>query len=110
MEKFLGTLEPYSDEFRNQKPLKFRNYVPRDKDLSAFVVEAPTKVLQVEILVDREARNALKDFEKQQNEPLTIAPKKANWDLKRNLERKSEKLNDKTEKAIKKLIKLQNSK
>ena len=38
--------------------------------------------------------------EAQDDEELNIAPKKANWDLKRDVEKKLEKLNRRTQRAI----------
>ena len=38
--------------------------------------------------------------EAQDEEELNIAPKKANWDLKRDVEKKLEKLNRRTQRAI----------
>ena len=107
MNKFLESLEPYTKELSEERPLKFRNYVPLSSELLHFVIHAPTTVAEVELNVEREVRNTLKEFEAQQKEPLTIAPKKANWDLKRNLERKVEKINKNTEDAIRNLVKMQ---
>lgn len=42
--------------------------------------------------------------ETQDEEELNIAPKKANWDLKRDVEKKLEKLNRRTQRAIVEII------
>lgn len=107
MNKLLDSLEPYSLDPIEAKPLKFRNYVPRSNELTDFVVHAPTIVAEVELNNERQVKNVLKEFELQQKEPLTIVPKKANWDLKRNLENKMEKIRKKTQSAIAKLVKSQ---
>lgn len=106
MNKLLESLDPYTTEEIEPKHLIFRNYVPRSPQLKPFIVQAATTVAEIELNTEREIRQSLKDFELQQKEPLTIVPKKANWDLKRSYERKMEKMNKKTEEAISKLIKL----
>ena len=105
MNKLLESLDPYTAEPVEEKPLKFRNYVPKTPKLTSFVVRAPTTVAEIELNLEKEIKTTLKEFEIQQKEPLTITPKKPNWDLKRNLETKLEKINKKTEDAIKKLVK-----
>lgn len=42
--------------------------------------------------------------ETQDEEELNIAPKKANWDLKRDVEKKLDKLNRRTQRAIVEII------
>jgi coiled-coil domain-containing protein 12 len=110
MNKLLESLEPYTTETLGTKSLKFRNYVPRNKDFNHSITQAPTTVAEVELNVEREVKNTLREFEVQQKEPLVIAPKKANWDLKRNFEAKLQKINKKTEEAIIKLIKSKKNK
>lgn len=56
--------------------------------------------------VVEEITNKLKSIEKTSTEQsvLTLAPKKPNWDLKRDVEKKLEKLEKKTQHAIYELI------
>lgn len=111
MNKLLEGLELYTSEKLDEKALIFRNYVPRSAELRDFVRKAPTTVAEVELGTEKDIRSALKDFEKQQKEPLTLIPKKVNWDLKRNLEEKLNPLQEKTESSISKLKKqIKNSK
>lgn len=105
MNKLLDSLEPYTNEKIDDKNLIFRNYVPRSQDLKEFVKKSSTTVAEVELGIEKDIRIALKDFEKQQNEPLTLIPKKINWDLKRNLDEKLNPLQKVTESSISKLKK-----
>jgi coiled-coil domain-containing protein 12 len=105
MNKLLENLQPYNQEKLEIKQLVFRNYVPRSEELKEFVVRAPTTVAEVELNIEREIRNALKEFERQQKEPLTLVPKKANWDLKRKLNEKLDPLQRITEKSIREIKK-----
>lgn len=50
------------------------------------------------------ARSSALSQEAQDEEELNIAPKKANWDLKRDVEKKLEKLNRRTQRAIVEII------
>ena len=110
MNKLLESLDPYTTEVLERKPMKFRNYAPRSKELSEFIIQAPTTVAEVEMTIEQDVIKTLKEFEQQQKEPLTIVPRKANWDLKRNIERKLEKTNKKTQEAISKLVRIQKNK
>src|SRR5574343_224285 len=105
MNKILESLDPYTSDKLETKPLIFRNYVPRSEDLRDFIIKAPTTVAEVELNIEREIRSSLKEFDKQQKEPLTLIPKKPNWDLKRKLNEKLESLESKTEKSIRQIKK-----
>lgn len=105
MNKLLESLEPYTNEKKDEKILIFRNYAPRSQELREFVKKSSTTVAEVELGIEKDIRSALKDFEKQQNEPLTLVPKKVNWDLKRNLSEKLNQLQKVTESSISKLKK-----
>ena len=105
MNKILESLDPFTADKLETKSLVFRNYVPRTEDLRDFVIKAPTTVAEVELNIEREIRSSLKEFDKQQKEPLTLVPKKPNWDLKRMLNEKAETLESKTEKSIREIKK-----
>ncbi|GAA5896465.1 hypothetical protein JCM5296_000673 [Sporobolomyces johnsonii] len=84
---------------------KFRNYDPDTGTLRkhARTDEEDTVEKQVEGLADQVI--AQDEHTRAQDLDLTnIQPKKANWDLKRDLERKLAKLKPKTELAISQLI------
>mmetsp|Transcript_9681 Transcript_9681/g.19012 ORF Transcript_9681/g.19012 Transcript_9681/m.19012 type:complete len:153 (+) Transcript_9681:65-523(+) len=113
--------------------LKFRNYKPEDAELSSKAVEIalPTPILD-EVAAKTATRAASDDNDgpeskksKQDDAPetaiqrelrshneenggtelLNIAPRKPNWDLKRDVAKKMEKLQRRTQLAIVELIK-----
>ncbi|KAJ3046759.1 hypothetical protein HK097_000534 [Rhizophlyctis rosea] len=102
-----------SDNAADKPALRFRNYDPISEDLTKHK-EAPPPVgptakdlvETVEGQVEKFAHEAL-EAEKQRSKEVdlvALAPKKPNWDLKRDLEKKMEKLDRKTQSAIADLI------
>ncbi|GAA6051871.1 hypothetical protein JCM3770_005512 [Rhodotorula araucariae] len=93
------------DEPDAAEAFKFRNYDPdtRKARKHARTDEADTVEQQVQGLTD--AAIAQDEIQRAQELDLTnIQPKKPNWDLKRDLDRKLSKLKPKTEMAISQLI------
>lgn len=82
--------------------LKFRNYVPKTADLKELVMEKPT----IEALEQELAQRASDTIEASMEEDavMAIAPKKPNWDLKRDVQKQLAVLSMKTDKAIMELI------
>ncbi|KAF2073377.1 hypothetical protein CYY_005322 [Polysphondylium violaceum] len=80
--------------------LKFRNYQPRDHKLNKYRVEKTKAPPIVDELLAR-----LQLLETNQEIQISFAPKKINWDLKRDSLKKITKLDKLTEKAIYQLIK-----
>ena len=78
--------------------LKFRNYAPRDKRLRHFMLEKP----KIEASIDLE--ELCKPLDMTKNGILDIAPKKVNWDLKRDVARKVARLEKRTQRTIIDLI------
>jgi len=87
--------------------IKGRNYDPvsrtlrkraRDDDMEQDTIEKEVEGLAEKIIAEDETRRA------QELDVFNIAPKRPNWDLKRNTEKKLAKLNRKTEEAIHTLI------
>eukprot|EP00742_Colponemidia_sp_Colp-10_P007126 GILJ01007654.1.p1 GENE.GILJ01007654.1~~GILJ01007654.1.p1 ORF type:complete len:136 (-),score=27.19 GILJ01007654.1:119-526(-) len=85
------------------KPLKFRNYKPKTAELKELRVEKPDLSV-IENEVEEAAKQVLQKSQEQNEGALQLAPKKLNWDLKRDVEKKLEKLEAKTKKAIIELI------
>ncbi|KAI9256929.1 mRNA splicing factor [Sporodiniella umbellata] len=94
-----------------EKDLKFRSYIPNDEQLKSLVniatpndigdtVESETKHLTKEALAEHAEK------EKEEVDLFNLAPKKPNWDLKRDVEKKLTKLDKKTQKAIYEIIRL----
>lgn len=80
--------------------MKFRNYVPHDKNLQEGKL-APAVLPKFEDPVDAvpppEPEAAEDPF-------LNIAPKKPNWDLRRDVQKKLDKLEKRTQKALYQLM------
>ncbi|BAT94862.1 coiled-coil domain-containing protein 12-like isoform X1 [Vigna umbellata] len=87
------------EEEDQQQEMKFRNYVPHDKNLQEGKL-APAVLPKFEDPVD------VPPLEPQaQEDPfLNIAPKKPNWDLRRDVQKKFDKLEKRTQKALYQLM------
>ena len=77
--------------------LKFRNFTPRDRNLRHFVLPKP----KIEPNID--LKELCKPLDKG-NGIMDVAPKKANWDLKRDVARKVARLEKRTQRAIIEMI------
>lgn len=77
----------------------FRNYVPRNEKIRSGVVKFPS-------VPSREAEALLTEAKRKARLPISddkqilLAPKRANWDLKRDIEKKLRKLSKRTQIAI----------
>lgn len=84
--------------------LRFRNYTPHDKQLLALKLEP----IQPQDLpsVEKEVKDlgAVKSLEIPEVDLLHLAPKKPNWDLKRDVDAKLAKLDRRTKRAIAEII------
>ncbi|KAI6657741.1 Coiled-coil domain-containing protein 12 [Oopsacas minuta] len=92
------------EEERGEKPqLIFRNYKPTDQNLKEFTAPEgrPERFdEQVKATLANEAKyDPLKGIDLS-----TLAPKKSDWDLKRDISKKMDKLDRRTQKAIVHLI------
>ncbi|GMN46176.1 hypothetical protein TIFTF001_015364 [Ficus carica] len=79
--------------------MKFRNYVPHDKQLQEGKV-APPVLPKFEDPVAAMPPPS----EKKEDPFVNIAPKKPNWDLRRDVQKKLDKLERRTQKAIFKIM------
>lgn len=86
----------------NNPSMKFRNYVPHDKQLQEGKV-APPVLPKFEDPVAA----APPASEEKEDPFVNIAPKKPNWDLRRDVQKKLDKLERRTQKAIFKLMEQQ---
>ncbi|KAI3797277.1 hypothetical protein L1987_32533 [Smallanthus sonchifolius] len=94
-------LENPEDEEKDVN-VKFRNYLPHDKELQEGKL-APPKLPKFEDPVASEP-----PVEEKKEDPfLNIAPKKPNWDLRRDVQKKLDKLEKRTQKAIFQLMEQQ---
>ena len=85
------------------KEVKFRNYLPRDGDLTRVpATTAPTMVpaKNGDDDDDEDARPMALKPNVGDVDPAMLVPKKANWDLKRDVERRLGKLEKRTARAM----------
>ncbi|KAM0014632.1 putative mRNA splicing factor Cwf18 [Helianthus debilis subsp. tardiflorus] len=91
----LETPDEEETDVNNDVNVKFRNYLPHDKQLQEGKL-APPKLPKFEDPV----ATAPPVEEKKEDPFLNIAPKKPNWDLRRDVQKKLDKLEKRTQKAI----------
>jgi hypothetical protein len=82
----------------------FKNYIPNDQNFIVERVKYYEEIERIESGIEQRIRKAVKDFISLEKNPLNIVPKKNNIDLKKNLSKKLEKLNRRTEIAILEII------
>mmetsp|Transcript_30465 Transcript_30465/g.97210 ORF Transcript_30465/g.97210 Transcript_30465/m.97210 type:complete len:156 (-) Transcript_30465:52-519(-) len=102
---------------RDGSNLRFRNYRPRDEKLRELFEKTPRAILYLDLEEvaaaplsedQQKAVEALTAIQRELKEQLArqdpnavnIAPKKATWDLKRDIEKKLKKLERRTQRAI----------
>ncbi|XVF75579.1 hypothetical protein PTKIN_Ptkin13bG0198300 [Pterospermum kingtungense] len=85
--------------FHSNPSMRFRNYVPHDKQLQEGKVDPPV----LPKFKDPVAA-APPPSEDKEDPFVNIAPKKPNWDLRRYVQKKLDKLERRTQKAIYKLM------
>lgn len=87
---------------KEAKVVRFRNYIPRTPELRDFCLAKVTST-DVEVMIDKEIADYIRDAEDQEA-VMAIAPRKPNWDLKRDVERKMQVLQARTDRAVVTLI------
>jgi hypothetical protein len=92
-------------DLSNYRPMYFRNYMPNDENFTLEKLTYFEKISEIEKNYEKKVKKSVKEFLNLEKNPLSIVPKKNNVDLKRNLTKKLEKLNKKTEIAILEIIK-----
>ncbi|KAJ8655896.1 hypothetical protein O0I10_008335 [Lichtheimia ornata] len=94
---------------KSERTLAFRSYTPNDENLKQHVniatpddvgetVESETKSFTKDVLAEAAVK------EKEEVDLFNLQPKKPNWDLKRDVEKKLERLDRRTQKAVLELI------
>lgn len=86
-----------------RKSIKFRNYQPKDEDLKTKKIEK-TRPADVAEQVGEHLEKGKAEPIVQEVDITTLAPRKPDWDLKRDVAKKLEKLERRTQKAIVELI------
>jgi len=112
------------EEEAQKKTVNFRNYAPQDESLEKNKEEPPSKRPRQEEQKDEkivkeksELEQALKDAKADaavatheaskavgQNDIAAVVPKKINWDLKRDITKKMNRLERRTQKAVVELL------
>lgn len=101
-----GIAEKKQQPKDGKSKLKFRNYVPKTAELNEFcLVKESTAELEKSI------HDEIAEFVEQvgghaEGQTLDLAPKRPNWDLKRTVAKKTERLTSKTDRAIVELIRM----
>ncbi|KAJ7322078.1 hypothetical protein JRQ81_018365 [Phrynocephalus forsythii] len=85
------------------KELRLRNYAPEDEELKERVVP-PAKPASVEDKVKDQLEAARPEPIIEEVDLANLAPRKPDWDLKRDVAKKLEKLEKRTQRAIAELI------
>ncbi|KAL2994425.1 hypothetical protein AAZX31_10G164100 [Glycine max] len=95
-----GNKDDDNEEDQEPQEMKFRNYVPHDKNLQEGKL-APAVLPKFEDPVDDVPPP---EPEAKEDPFLNIAPKKPNWDLRRDVQKKLDKLEKRTQKALYQLM------
>nr|XP_034340499.1 coiled-coil domain-containing protein 12-like [Arvicanthis niloticus] len=85
------------------KEPRFQNYVPEDRDLKRWQVPQ-AKPVAVEEKVKKQLEAAKPEPVIEEVDLANLAPRKPDWDLKRDVAKKLEKLEKRTQRAIAELI------
>ncbi|XP_034340016.1 coiled-coil domain-containing protein 12 isoform X2 [Arvicanthis niloticus] len=91
------------EEEEEHRELRLRNYVPEDEDLKRWRVPQ-AKPVAVEEKVKEQLEAAKPEPVIEEVDLANLAPRKPDWDLKRDVAKKLEKLEKRTQRAIAELI------
>nr|XP_034340163.1 coiled-coil domain-containing protein 12-like [Arvicanthis niloticus] len=91
------------EEEEEHKEPRFWNYVPEDRDLKRWQVPQ-AKPVAVEEKVKKQLEDAKPEPVIEEVDQANLAPRKLDWDLKRDVAKKLEKLENRTQRAITELI------
>jgi coiled-coil domain-containing protein 12 len=94
-----------NSDLSNYRTIYFRNYIPTDQNFLIDKLPYFEKISEVEKNYEKKVKKGIKEFLNLEKNPIDLVPKKINIDLKKNIAKKLEKLNKKTELAILELIK-----
>ncbi|XP_070585717.1 coiled-coil domain-containing protein 12 [Erythrolamprus reginae] len=95
--------EEEEEDAPKHKDLKLRNYTPEDVELKERVVPN-AKPASVEDKVKEQLEAAKPELIIEEVDLANLAPRKPDWDLKRDVAKKLEKLEKRTQRAIAELI------
>ncbi|KAL4122713.1 hypothetical protein QTP88_014996 [Uroleucon formosanum] len=98
--------EPKNKEDSVEKPLpkpRFKSYIPEDEGLKAELIPTPQPG-NIVAEVEDQLKAGETVFTVQELDLNTLAPRKPDWDLKRDIEKRMTKLERRTQRAIAELI------
>lgn len=101
-----GEKRLHEDSGKSSEPIKvikFRNYVPKDDTLKEQKIP-DAKPLSVEKEVEEHLEKAKAENVVEEVDLTNLAPRKPDWDLKRDVAKKLEKLEKRTQRAIVEII------
>ncbi|XP_057560848.1 coiled-coil domain-containing protein 12 isoform X2 [Hippopotamus amphibius kiboko] len=98
-----GALGGHPAQLLTGRELRLRNYVPEDEDLKKRRVPQ-AKPVAVEEKVKEQLEAAKPEPVIEEVDLANLAPRKPDWDLKRDVAKKLEKLEKRTQRAIAELI------
>lgn len=90
------------NEAADEPVVTFRNYVPRTPELQKMCIPKETTA-PIEQSIHKDI-SELVEMIGQEDQTLDLAPKRPNWDLKRDVAEKTDRLSKKTDRAIIELI------
>jgi len=96
-----------TDDKKEEEPaLKLRNYRPLDEEIHRAEIEpAEVKAIDEHVAaLEEEAKQDAPGADTNELDLIALAPKRPDWDLKRAIEPRLERLKKKTERAIAELI------
>lgn len=89
--------------FRTYRP-KFRSYMPQDEKIKENAIIADTEASDIESAVQSQLELLKSPIVIDEIDIANLAPRKPDWDLKRDVSKKLEKLEHRTQRAIAELI------
>lgn len=97
-----GAENIHSSESAAERAVRFRNYVPRDAALASARGEAASAPASAPAssAAERDAVALALEPNVGDADPASLAPRRANWDLKRDVEGRLEKLERRTRRAL----------
>mmetsp|Transcript_15906 Transcript_15906/g.42741 ORF Transcript_15906/g.42741 Transcript_15906/m.42741 type:complete len:132 (-) Transcript_15906:14-409(-) len=98
---------PATDALAPALPIVFQNYKPRDESLKKYVddaVDPETVVAEVAQRQNEIIEAHIRLYDDPRQDTANLAPKKVNWDLKRNVAERLERLERRTQRAMMEVV------
>eukprot|EP00741_Cyanophora_paradoxa_P023510 tig00021589_g22712.t1 len=95
--------EDGEEENSGEPVVRFRNYAPRNPELKELKLPRP-ELSSVEEQIKKATQHHTASLQETNESLINVATKKPNWDLKRDVAKRLEKLQKRTQRAILELI------